>query len=177
MILGAFKSLYAFQFEDDILIYAKLPTRSIHKTRQLPLHVLQQIRESSPHLLTRRQNLRSRKDEAIVSGIPQLDSHTVIGLCDLERIVHAITANLVDGCADRTAGERRAMHRLNGRNSALCQAIEFGRVWQDARAGVAVRVHPKLAVRVNVHVQLHALASSDAVKLCFQGLGLDTIAS
>lgn len=87
------------------------------------------------------------------------------------------------------------MNCFEGRNSALGKPLVVCSVGDNSRAGIAIcynaisvvliclmerlglTVHPQLRVRMNIHVQLNTLASSNAVELCFQNLGLYTITS
>ena len=96
------------------------------------LHILDQVRQSRPHLLSRRQDLRSRQDETIVSRIPQLDRHGVIRLGNFKSIVYTIAGDLIDGVADRTAGEGSAVHSFEGCNGAVGEGRVFCRVGYDA---------------------------------------------
>lgn len=69
------------------------------------------------------------------------------------------------------------MNSLESGNSALGKAGVSSRVGHSARASVAVRVHPQLAVRVNVHVQNRSVgAGRHAVKLSLESLVLDRVA-
>lgn len=67
------------------------------------------------------------------------------------------------------------MNGLHSSNGALGQASVRGRVGDRTGAGVAVRVHPELGVRVDIHVKLNTLACGKAVKLSLQCLSLDTV--
>ena len=84
---------------------------------------------------------------------------------------------MVDGVADWAASESGAMDSLDSSNSTLGQASVGSRVGQRTRASVAIGVHPELGVRVNVHVELDALALGKAIELSLECLGLDTVAS
>ena len=144
----------------------------------LPLgHVLQEVSKTCPHLLRAGQNLVRRQDESVCTGITELDGHRVLCLSVLERVIYAVATNLVDGVADRTASESRAMDSLDSSNCALSEAGVGRRVGQSARASVAVGVHPQLRVGVNIHVELNTLACSKAIELSLQCLRLDTVTS
>lgn len=117
------------------------------------------------------------QNKAVVTSVAKLYGHGVLGTRILECVVNTVATNLVDGVANRTASEGSAVDSLDSSNGALGQACVRGRVWNGAVAGVAVRVHPELGVRVDVHVQLNTLACSEAVELSLQRLGLNTVAS
>lgn len=140
------------------------------------LHVLQHIRQPCPHLLTTGHNLGCRKHKAVPACISQLDRHREGCLCIFRGVINTGAADLVDGRADGSSCECGSVHSLDGCNSALCQALVLCGLGNDARTCVAVWVHPKLRVGVNVHVELDALACGDAVEVSFEGFGLDAIA-
>jgi hypothetical protein len=68
------------------------------------------------------------------------------------------------------------VHGFHGSNGAVSQGLVLRGVGNGAGTGVAIGVHPELRVRVDVHVELDALARSNAVELGFQGFRLDAIA-
>ena len=68
------------------------------------------------------------------------------------------------------------MHCFDGSDGAAGEGGVFCRVGEGTRAGVAVRVHPELAVRVNVHVQRDSLAGSYAVELGLEQFSLYAVA-
>lgn len=140
-------------------------------------HVLQQVSQTSPHLLTARQNLIRRQNKTVGTSVAKLDCHRVFRLGVLESIVNAVTTDLVDGVTDRAASEGGSMHSLDSSNSSFRQAGISGRIGQGTGASVAVRVHPKLGVRMDIHVELDTFACSKAIELSFQRFGLDTITS
>ena len=74
-------SLYA-----HIAIYIT-PTRALTRLPDLS-HVLKQVRQSSPRLLSAGLDLRSRQHETVRTGIAQLNRHRVLDLRILSRIVY-----------------------------------------------------------------------------------------
>jgi hypothetical protein len=149
---------------------------SFVQSYQEHLHVLQQVAQTRPHLLSTRQNLRRRQNESIFARIPHLNRHAECRFRNLIRIVHTISADLVDGVANRATRENRAMDSLDSSNGAVGQGLALRGVGDSARACVAVRVHPELRVRVDVHVELDTLSSTNGVEVGFNGFGLDAVA-
>lgn len=90
-----------------------------HPLPPTDLHILQQIRKASPHLLSTRHNLLRGQHKAKIARVPQLDRHRKGRLGIFKRIIHAISANLVNGAANRTTSERRPMHSLHSCYCAL----------------------------------------------------------
>jgi hypothetical protein len=142
----------------------------------LLLHVLQQIAQARPHLLSTRQNLVRRQHKAIVASIPELDSHAKCRLCNFKRVVDAVTTDLVNSVADGSASEDRAMYSLDSSDGAISQRLALCGIRDRARTSVTVGVHPKLRVRVDVHVELDTFTGSNAVELRLQCLGLNAVA-
>jgi hypothetical protein len=86
------------------------------------LHVLQQVSEPSPSLLSRRQDLCRGQHEAAVTGITELNSHREISLDIFGRIINRGTGDLVDGAADGALCKGRAVHSFDGGNGAPGEA-------------------------------------------------------
>lgn len=141
-----------------------------------PLHVLDQVAQPSPHLLRAGQNLFLGQDESVPSCIPQLNRHAVRRLGHLKCIIYTIATDLVDGVTDGAPSERRTVNGLDSSNGAYGQGVVLCGIGDGSRAGVAVGVHPELAVRVDVHVECDTLASGDAVELGFERFGLYAVA-
>ena len=162
-----------------ILAHLAILIVRLHNTNTAPpilhLHVLQHVAQARPHLLSTWLNLRSRQDESIVARVPQFDSHAVRGLRILVCIVHTVAADLVDRIADRSTFKDGAVHSFHSSDGAISQRLVLRGSRESAGASVAVRVHPELGVRVDVHVQLNTLSSSYAVELGSESFGLDTV--
>lgn len=106
------------------------------------LHVGQEVLESSPCLLTTRQDLVGREDETVVTSIPQLNSHAVCSLGTLVSIVNTVAADLVDSVANWATGESGSVNGLDSGDSAIGERCILGVVGDGGGAGVAVWVHP-----------------------------------
>lgn len=140
------------------------------------LNILKNIPKPLPHLLATGQNLRRRQHKATIPRIAQLNRHAVISFRNLGSVIDAIAANLVNGVANGPTGEGGAVHGFDGSDGAVGQGGVFGGVGDGAGARVAVGVHPELAVGVDVHVELDALAGGEAVELRLEGFGFHAVA-
>jgi len=141
------------------------------------LHIRKHKTKALPHFLAARQDLARRQDEATVSRVPQLDRHAVVGLGNLGGVVDAVAADLVDGAADGASGESGAVHSFDSADGAIGQGGVLGGIGDGARASITIGKHPQLAVGMNVHVELDAVASSQAIEMRLEGLGFHAIAS
>jgi hypothetical protein len=146
-----------------------LPPPSSH------LHVLKQVTQARPHFFSTRLNLSRRQHKSIITRIPQLHRHTKRRLRNLERVIDTITTNLVNSVANGSAGEDSSVDSLDGSNGTVSQSLVLSGVGDGAGTCISVRVHPKLGVGVDVHIELNSLSSSNAVEVCLQSLGLDTV--
>lgn len=116
-----------------------------------------------------------RQNESIATCVPQLNRHAVCRLRLLKSVIYAAATHLIDGIADWATLEDSAVYGFDSCNGSVGELLVLGRIGNNSRARVAVWVHPELRVRVNVHVELHAFACCDAVKLSLQQFCLNTV--
>lgn len=110
--------------------------------------------------------------KTIPSGISEFYSERIIRLGNICNVVNAITSSLVYGTANRSWGELCAKQCSNRVRGATGQRLVFVIVSGKGTAGIAVRGHEELRVRVPVNVQLQPLGGLDGGKLGNQALGL-----
>jgi hypothetical protein len=158
-------------------------------------HVGKNIAQSSPKLLNCRLDLCWGKNEAVGTGVAHLNGHRILGLGDFVRIVDRVARDSVDGRADRAGLIGKAVGSLDSGDGTGDERFVGSGFGDDARAGVSVSckyvrkqltvdgrmreltVHPKLGVRVDIHVELDTLACRNAVELGLQGLSLNAVTS
>lgn len=128
--------------------------RYINLVRSPLLQVCQEVFESSPVLNGAWDDLTRRKNEAIVSSIPQLGGEGILDSQVVIVVVNAGSCGLVDSATRRSVRVLCPIGCPNGRSIARTECLELGSVWNLGRARIAVRIEEKLAVRMNIQVKL-----------------------
>lgn len=113
------------------------PCRAYCHPGELP-HVIQEILDTGKALFTTGANLVRRQDEAIVTGITELNGVAVVGLDDVGGPVDAGARGRVDGGADGTVLEAGAVDGLDGIDSSAGEGDVFVVSGGQATAGPGV---------------------------------------
>jgi hypothetical protein len=101
-------------------------------------HVGKNIAQSSPKLLNCRLDLCWGKNEAVGTGVAHLNSHGVLGLGDLVRVVNRIARDSVDGRADRAGLVGKTVGSLDSGDGTGDERFVGSGFGDDAGAGVSV---------------------------------------
>lgn len=128
------------------------------------LEVGEQVLHALPVLLTRRQNLIRRDNEATLPRRrrAQLESPRDLSIGNIVDVVHAATRGLVDGLAGRAVNEVESVDALDGLGDTGGKFHLVVEVIDDGAAAVAVGQEDELAVRVPVDVELDTDVVGDA---------------